>query len=221
MAWAGDWGSGDMLEEVEDTELKSPKRSLPACADADTDVAPTARNGLKASPLSSWDKNEQRFRHQTINSRSSNVHGLIADSKCRNIPQKALTWTHFRNNLIFWEILRWNAHYSHFCMINIGVDIFHTYTLQNMIATSGEKQQQEKQRLLCLLYFTEQGEWKKIEEYVQCIQSTHTESTRTAADFGQVWKNTFMSAHIFWISLGFVMFLASSVVDSGDTRQQL
>lgn len=60
MAWAGDWGRGDMLEEVEDTELKSPKRSRPAWADADTGVATAGRNGLRTSPFSSWENKVER-----------------------------------------------------------------------------------------------------------------------------------------------------------------
>lgn len=53
MAWPGDCGTGDMLEDVEDTELSSPGRSLPAWADADAGVAPAARKGLNTSPFSS------------------------------------------------------------------------------------------------------------------------------------------------------------------------
>lgn len=52
MAWAGDWGRGDMLEEFEDTKLKSAKRSRPAWPDASVGVDATAENGLRTSPFS-------------------------------------------------------------------------------------------------------------------------------------------------------------------------
>lgn len=43
-----------MLEEFEDTEVKSPKRSCPEWADADTGVEATAKNGPGTSPFSPW-----------------------------------------------------------------------------------------------------------------------------------------------------------------------
>lgn len=52
MAWPGDWGRGDMLEEFADTRLKSAKRSRPAWPDASVGADTDAKNGLRTSPFS-------------------------------------------------------------------------------------------------------------------------------------------------------------------------
>lgn len=68
MAWAGNWATGDMLEEDEDTEAKSPKRSRPAWANVVTGEDATAMNGLRTSPFSCWGNKEKRDNERKLQS---------------------------------------------------------------------------------------------------------------------------------------------------------
>lgn len=49
-----------MLEEFEDSRLRSPKRSRPAWPDASVGVDATAKNGLRASPFSFCETKPER-----------------------------------------------------------------------------------------------------------------------------------------------------------------